>query len=337
MSGSAAVPVTYDKVTFDLPFARAVNPFADAVIGHTLGWARDTGLIRDEATALRLRSEKLLDAGPRLVPHASLTQAKLISDWTIFLIAIDDEFDEEDLGSQAELAEVAITEVLAGSRGQPLDDQGFPRLRVYADALGQLNRRFARMAPSPAWLERFAQHAEEHIWSKVVEARHREAGQPLGVAEYIALRRVSGAPYTYADVAELVEHVQIPNEVRSSEPWRQLVDAFADAFIGIQDVCSCAKEVATGDDLNLAAVMARAAGSTLQEGVDEASRWVGSRTRELAHARLRLERLILELELEDAAALDALRYAGALETLLAGHLAWNSEDNPRYTGRVAVA
>jgi hypothetical protein len=110
-----------------------------------------------------------------------------------------------------------------------------------------------------------------------------------------------------------------------------MLDAFADVWLGIQDICSCAKEVAAGDELNLAAVMARSEGRTLQQGIDDAYRWVCERSRDFVGQRAQLAGLPRQLGLDGAAEMGTARYLDALERLLGGHLAWNSQDNPRYT------
>lgn len=316
-------PASLRLPDFDLPFPRRMNPFADAVVRHTGEWAHDVGLVPDAADVLAFTRDRIIEAGPRLVPHASLTHACLVSDWTLFLIVLDDEFDERELGSQHDLAAASIAEVLAGSP--------HARLGGSARALANLRRRFEFVAPTAEWLRRFSAHADEHVHSKVLEAEHRASGQVLDVSGYVALRRVTGAPYPYADLAELAEHARVQEAVRRSHEWNALLDAFADVFLGIQDICSCAKEIATGDDLNLAAVIQRVEGCTLQEALAHSDRWVTERARRFEAEAARLPSRCTALGLDDLEAAEVQRCVRGLEALLGGHLAWNSEDNPRYT------
>jgi hypothetical protein len=109
-----------------------------------------------------------------------------------------------------------------------------------------------------------------------------------------------------------------------------MLDAAADVWLGIQDICSCAKEVAAGDDLNLAAVMARSTGSTLQQAIDDAYEWVGRRSADFAGERAQLDGLPRRPGPGGAAETDTTRYLDALDELIGGHLAWSSQDNPRY-------
>ncbi len=318
---------------FELPFPSDISPIADSVIEHTTRWARAVGLVPNEQAAARLRQNGIMHAGPRLVPAASMTRACLVCDWTVVLIVIDDEFDDgRELGARPELAQAAIEDVIGSFRGQ---ENGhaytFPHLAGIGAAAGDLGRRLEEISPSQAWLARFRRVAEEHLWSKVSEARQRASGAILDVPLYVDLRRITGAPYTYADLVEMAERVVIAERIRESPAWRLMLDAFADVWLGIQDICSCAKEVAAGDELNLAAVMARSAGRALQQGIDDAYRWVRQRTADFAEQRARLTRLPRELRLGGEAELDVTRYLDALERLLGGHLAWNSQDNPRYS------
>jgi hypothetical protein len=315
---------------FSLPFPSEIHPDADSVIAHSCWWALATGLVPDEAGAARLRQGGIMHAGPRLAPRASLDAAFLVCDWTVFLIVLDDEFDENELGTQPGPARAAIEDVTAAFGGKEHATARFPRMAGVSAAAADLGRRFEAQSPSPAWLARFRRHAEAHIWSKVSEAEHRAAAGSLDLPSYVALRRVTSAAYTYADLAELAEQAATAEQVRESLAWRQALDAAADVWLGIQDICSCAKEVTSGDNLNLAAVMARSTGRTLQQGIDDAYRWVCRRSADLAAQRGQLAAISLPPGPGGATGTAGTRYLDALERLLGGHLAWNSKDNPRY-------
>ncbi|HEY2577519.1 MAG TPA: terpene synthase family protein [Streptosporangiaceae bacterium] len=314
---------------FDLPFPSDISPLADSIIEHTSWWAREVGLAADGQAVERLRRGGIMNAGPRLVPAAPMSAACLVCDWTVFLIVIDDEFDDgNELGVRPELARAAIEDVITSFRGQ---EPRSAHLAGSARAAADLGRRFELGAPSQEWLPRFRRHAEEHLWSKVSEAKQRTSGVVLDVPSYVGLRRITGAPYTYADLVELAEHVVIAERVQESPVWGLTLDAFADVWLGIQDICSCAKEVAAGDELNLAAVLARTEGCTIQQGIDSAYRWVCERSRDFAVHRAQLAALPRRLGLDSRAEMDLARYLDSLERLLGGHLAWNSQDNPRYS------
>jgi hypothetical protein len=318
---------------FDLPFPSDISPMTDSIIDHTSWWARAVGLVGDRRAVRRLRRNNVMHAGPRLVPDAPLTEACLVCDWTVFLIVIDDEFDDgRELGMRPELAQTAIEDVIAAYRGQAGERAfRFAHLEGIARTAADLARRFEASAPSREWLLRFNRHAEEHIWTKVSEAKQRTSQAPLDVPSYVALRRISGAPYTYSDLVEMTEQVVIPERVQAAGAWGLMLDAFADVWLGIQDICSCAKEVAAGDELNLAAVMARSAGSSLQQGIDHAYEWVRARSRDFAVQRAQLADVPRRLGLDSGSQQAVDRYLVALERLIGGHLAWNSQDNPRYT------
>ncbi len=322
---------------FELPFPSEISPITDSVIDHTCGWAQAIGLVRDEQAVQRLRRNGIMHAGPRLVPSAPMSAANLVCDWTVFLIVIDDEFDDgPELGARPELAQAAIDDVIRSFRGQ---EDGlafsFPQLAGINAAVADLGRRFKAAAPSQQWLTRFMRHAEDHLWSKVSEAQQRASGAVLDVPSYVDLRRISSAAYTYADLVEMAEQVVIAEPVQKSTAWELMLNAFADAWLGIQDICSCAKEVAAGDDLNLAAVMARSEGRPLQQGIDDAYEWIRDRSADFAHHRIQLAAIPYRLGLDGNAAMTTTRYLDALELLLGGHLTWNSKDNPRYTQAVS--
>ncbi len=322
---------------FQLPFPDDISSGTESVIEHSCRWARESGLVPDDQAAERLRRNGIMHAGPRLVPAAPMSAAFLVCDWTVFLIVIDDEFDDgRELGAQPDEARAAIQYVIDSFQGQaPAPGAGAAHMSGIAAAVADLGRRFAALAPGPDWLARFRRHAEDHLWTKVAEAKLRAAGTPLDVPSYVDLRRISGAPYTYSDLVELAEQVVLAEPVRRSEPWTLMTEAFADVWLGIQDICSCAKEVAAGDDLNMAAVIARSEGLTLQQGIDSTYQWVCQRSADYARHRDELTGLAPRLTPDGDGQADLTRYLHALDMLIGGHLAWNSQDNPRYTRAIA--
>lgn len=315
---------------FSLPFPSEIHPDTESVIAHTCQWTLATGLVPDQEGVARLRRGGIMTAGPRLAPRASIDAACLVCDWTVWLIVLDDEFDEDELGAQPALARAAIEDVIAAFGGRAHGAARSPRMAGISAAAADLGRRFEAQSPSPAWLARFRHDAEVHIWSKVSEAEHRAEAGFLDVPTYVALRRISSAAYTYADLAEMAEQAAVTERMRESPAWGGMLDAAADVWLGIQDICSCAKEVAAGDDLNLAAVMARSAGRTLQQGVDDAYQWVCQRSGDFADWRAQLTAVPPQGGMDGAAGTAVPRYLDALERLLGGHLTWNSKDNPRY-------
>lgn len=318
---------------FDLPFPSAVSPAAGTVMDHTARWAQACGLAGGEQAAARLRRSGIMRAGPRLVPAASLSTACLVCDWTVFLIVLDDEFDDgRELGARPELARAAVEDVIGPFSGRaPGRPLSFPDLEGIAAAAADLGRRFTAAAPGQEWLASFRRHAEDHIRSKAAEAEQRASGAALDVPSYVDLRRVTSAAYTYAALVELAEQAAIAQRVRESPSWDLMLGAFADVWLGIQDICSCAKEVAAGDELNLAAVMARSTGGTVQQGIDDAYQWVRGRSADFAACRAQVAGLPRQAGLDGGAAAGTARYLDGLERLLGGHLAWNSQDNPRYS------
>jgi Terpene synthase family 2, C-terminal metal binding len=324
--------VTAERVAlpaFGLVYPRTLNPFADTIVERTVDWVRRFGLASNEEAIEQLRIGRVLDAGPRLVPTAPLEQARAIADWTAYLIILDDEFDGRELGRTPLLAARAIATIVDALR-EP-SRIWHPEPSALARATADLALRFEALAPTIRWFEGFLAQAEAHIGSKVTEAEVRAAGDVLDVREYVELRRVTGAPYTYAYLVELAEQIALPDSIRHTPQWRGVVDAFADVFIAIQDICSCAKEIAQGDTLNLVAVMRHEAQCTLQEAVEEADRWLVRRAGDLERHTGTLRRLTKSNERTAALGRDVCAYTQGLGLLLGGHLAWNSEDNVRYT------
>jgi (+)-beta-caryophyllene/(+)-caryolan-1-ol synthase len=316
----------------ELGLPREISPLAGQVAQHGAAWARATGLAADDRAVARLREHQALVCGSLLIPRASLEQGRLVSDWTIFLIVLDDEFDEGPLGSDPARAQAVIAGLL-GAGAEPGAGAGGALGQAWADLRG----RAGRLAPDAAWAGWFGDRAREHIASKVTEARHRAGGQVLDVTAYTALRRITGASYSYAALAELTEGAAVSAALRATGEWAALHEAFADVWTGIQDICLCAKEVGSGDDLNLIAVLGHARRAGLQAGIDWTAAWLGQRLRDLDGAGQALTARYVQLGAGTTARAGLRRYLAALRLLLGGHLAWHVEDNPRFGRAPAVA
>lgn len=312
-----------------LPYPSRLNPVTGSVIRHTGRWALATGLADGEQAVARMRRGGLLDAGPRLAPDCGAGIAYLVNDWTLLLLRFDDLFDEgAPAGQVPGLAGMLTAPVVYAFRNGRVPRGVFlPHLAGICAAAADLAVRLRAAAPGKPWLERFRGHGTQHLQSKVTEARHRASGKSLDMAGYVTLRRVTSAAYPYASLAELACGAVVPRSARQCAAWPLLLDAFADIWLGAQDVRSAAKEAAVGDPLNLAVVLAGS--QPLQHGVDAACEWIRGRAADFAAQRARLEDPAGHLDAEARAAVS--RYADALEAMLGGHVTWNGSGNPRYT------
>ena len=144
---------------------------ADSVIRHTSRWMLRTGIAAGEEVR-QLRCAGVMDAGPQLVPAAAADVACLVSDWTVFLTVLGDQFgDGSEPATRPDLAEAAIRPILAALRGQDDRSLRIPGLAGLGTAAADLGHRFKTIAPSLGWLRRLQRHAEDHLQSKVTGGR----------------------------------------------------------------------------------------------------------------------------------------------------------------------
>lgn len=237
MRGSAVAALTGP------PFPSRVNPHAARSGARSAAWAREIGLITSEESAQRLSHANAADLAGRACPNATPERLDLLTDLVTWLFAFDDSCDDDGLGADpgrlspvvARLLEVldllgaagpAAALTAAGPAGVGLHDL-CQRIRVHGH---------------PEFLLRFVGQIRDYLLALLWEATNRRQDRVPGVAEYVQMRRHTGAVYPSFTLTDLAHDALLSAEVRTDSRLAHMDSLAADLVCWCNDVFSYDKE-----------------------------------------------------------------------------------------------
>ncbi|POM22549.1 Pulcherriminic acid synthase [Actinomadura rubteroloni] len=296
-----------------LPFPPpAPRPDGDRLRAETCDRALRRGVLGPRGHQ-RLMTGRNLDLGVALTGAAEPGRARVVLDWFLWVLLLDDRIDDGPWAQDGMLA--AFTEsALAIVRGVPdpahraHDDE--PML---ADLAGDLWPRTAALADA-AWRHRFGEHLARHLWAQCDQVERRTAGKPMEVRGYVAARRDLFGADLFFDLMEAADGRVLSARERPAV----LRASAADVLAWTNDVYSLEKDLAFGEPANLVCLLRDERGGSWQDAVDAAHRMIVERAGEFRSAR----------RAADPA------YAGRLADVLAASLDWH-RSVPRYHWQAA--
>ncbi|MFG3704350.1 terpene synthase [Micromonospora sp. NPDC047670] len=248
------------------PFPARRHDATDRVAQESTDWALGHGLITNGHRLRRLRRADAAGLAGRACPEGPVDRLRLLTDLVSWLFVMDDACDEDGLGDAPTRLAPTVAALL-----DVLDRHGAPAGGPAAagplgEALADLCRR-VRAAGTPAALLRFVSEVREYLLALLWEAANREHDRVPELAEYVQMRRHTGAVRPSFTLTELASGGQ-PGAADRAAPALVALDLLAaDLVCWCNDVFSYGKEAAAQPDgHNLVAVIA--AGST---GGDESS------------------------------------------------------------------
>jgi hypothetical protein len=256
------------------PFPARVNQHARTVGDRSAAWAAELGLVSTTDRARRLDRANASDLAGRACPDAEPDQLGLLTDLFTWLFAFDDSCDDDGLGMDP----ARLSPVVAGLLGV-LDTLGAAAAPALLNATGPAGAalhdlcRRVREQGRPSLLLRFTGQFRDYLLALLWEATNREHHRVPGVAEYVQLRRHTGAvfpSFTLTDIAHGAE----PTSERLADPDLSMLDALAaDLVCWCNDVFSYDKERRLEQDgHNLTMAIARETGQDEDAALAESAR-----------------------------------------------------------------
>lgn len=297
------------------PFEEEISAHAGAVETHTIDWLVARGLVTGPVTLDRFRASHFGRLAARTSPDADLEGLKLAADWGTWLFALDDHFDEYELGSRPahlirwfrrfmQIAEFPHEEV------QPGED-------VFCHALADVALRITARA-TPVQMKRFIDSARAYFSAILWEASNRVTQRIPPLMEYRRMRRLSGAVPTTFDLIDVVGGFELGADERVRPDLRALYWSAVDITCWSNDILSYAKELQRGGDFhNLPSVLQQERRCTVQEAMVIASRMHDDEVRNF----LDVERQLLER----GGSPELRRYAAGLRSWIQGNYRWSLE------------
>jgi hypothetical protein len=306
------------------PYPSTLHEQVATAESATLDWADRFGLARDPAVRRRLATTRSARLAGRVGPRATLPGLLLNTDWQTWLFLFDDAFcDESDLGRRpADTIETASQVLRVIERGEVTAGGSNPFLAALAD----LRSRLVRLA-APQQFDRFAAQTVYYLLALTWEAAHRERRTIADFAEYVVMRRHSGAVFPCLALIDVINGFELPGATWSSERLHAVNDAAADIICWANDIMSYPRELRRSTQvLSLPAVLCRARGLSIEQALRKAADLHDQRVRDYQ----RLEAPLLA----DGDPLVA-RYLADIRSWISGHLAWSAETR-RYEFGIAA-
>ena len=247
------------------PFPARINRHATATAARSIAWATRIGLAPTDEDRRRLRRAEAGELAGRACPEADPEQLYLLADLVTWLFAFDDSCDEDGLG----LDPARLSPVLARLL-DVLDLLGTTAPAALLDAVGPAGRglhdlcRRVRDRRQPELLLRFVDQVRDYLLALLWEATNRERHRVPAVAEYIQMRRHTGAVYPSFTLTDIAHDIPAAAHWRADPELSGLDKLAADLVCWCNDLFSYDKERRlTQDGHNLVAVIA------LSDGRDE--------------------------------------------------------------------
>jgi hypothetical protein len=291
-------------------FPERVNPRLDDVETWTTSWRWRHGLVTGAEDDVRFRLAGFGELAARTYPEADFEGLAIASDWAVWLFAFDDLYDEERL-AQPLYAEIRrLVDVgWALSPEVPVSDDPF------AVSLRDLITRIM-LRSGPVAVSTFARHVLMYLLGLASEVANQGDDHMPTVAEYIAMRRATGAVPSCLALIPISTNRLVPSHLTHHPDVARLTRMTVDIVCWANDVRSCAKEVARSPHpRNLPVVMADEYGWPLPEAMRRAATRVSALIEDFADLRARVMAW---------APLELAGYVRGLEAWIRGNLDWSA-------------
>ncbi|MFE3073565.1 hypothetical protein [Streptomyces sp. NPDC059247] len=276
-------------------------------------------------------------------PRATERGLRLLADWQLWLFAFDDGFcDESEDGARPEAMTRRVAGLLGALDGSPAAPppgetlqqrapaSGETAEELFRRALGELSGRLERCTLG---LQRARFHAAvqgyffAQCWEAALRAEAGHGGAPPHPAEYVRMRRHSGAVRTCIALSDVADGYVLPAEDYDDPQVVALTDLAVDVACWANDIVSYPKEVARSRIVHsLPAALGHWGRMDPQEALDEAGRM---------HDRQVERYLAAEKPVRARAAEPLLRYLDNLRSWMSGNVSWSRETG-RYPGFAAA-
>lgn len=248
------------------PFLSAISPHVQAVDDATIGWAEHFHLLTDSATRRHLELARVgwLIAGT--TPYAGRDGLQLLADWCTWLFLLDDQCDEQGIGTEPESLRALHARSLAILGGAYLTAADTPASHALSD-LGRRIRAIAAAHDVDRFIMCVAQSFEASIW----EARNRAQGIIPTVQCYMEQRALTGGLYMVLALTEIADGIHLAAHLRMHPVVQQLLRCTANAVCWANDLISLPKELKQGDVHNLVIILQHAYGVPLPDALYRAA------------------------------------------------------------------
>ncbi|KAK3695701.1 isoprenoid synthase domain-containing protein [Podospora appendiculata] len=254
----------------DWPWQRSINPLYEQVRTESEAWVRSFGILNPKSQAAfdrcKIESDScdLAKLAALSYSYHDRTYLRLGTDLMFLLYLHDEQTDVEDADTTRKLGDIFIDALRNPAKPRPQGEA----------PIGEIGRQFsARLhkAATPTALTHFLDEMEAYIYSVVDQSTERQQNHIRSIADYFALRRLTGAGLPSFALIEAGMH--IPEDVFRHPLLARMREAAAISLCFTNDVYSYNVERAKGHALhNLIPTVMHEKGLPLQSAID----WIGA-------------------------------------------------------------
>ncbi|MEV6258980.1 terpene synthase family protein [Nocardia sp. NPDC051929] len=317
---------------YDPPYP-PVNPAVEQAEEETIAWLWRIGFLTTPVQEAHLRSFKFGLYHGICTPSVDLAHLLIGVKWFCWGSLADDQYDNFDWGERDRRMAAVLRDmrtVLSG--GTPA---GTPNavIKGFADYWPELTAGL-----SPRRRRRITDHFLDYVQAIAFQNRYHAAARIPDAATFMMMRRNTIAMIFQADVLEIVSQLHIPDPLRDSLLFREMVWCFADVTAWHNDVYGLEKDIADGQTCNVVRVTAASEDCTLQQAVDRVLHRAERRQLLFLELQRQLPDLAAHLDLSPDAATQAARLAQDLRAYTYANLVWIQHtrrydlDRPRIRG-----
>ncbi|QLY28193.1 terpene synthase family protein [Nocardia huaxiensis] len=313
------------QLEIPLPFAPQRHPMSDAAQHRAGVWARRHGLLETDTDAARFDALGYGRFAAHWCPTANFSDLVLMAEWITLFFFFDDLQDQAiATGNGGEYDDLRhdATRIIRGRAAAPTDH---PVLTALSELCVRTSAR-----NSAAWARRFALDLEIWLLGHARENAFRRAARTPGPDEYPRLRRDACTVLPTVDLAEIIEHTEIPDALYFGPSYQQIIATTADIMCWINDLHSLARELDAEDPINMVTVLRHHRALTLAEAVDEVRHAIDARIRDHQSAITTLTTEMDALHLSAHTRHGILRCVRDCGSAIAGMESWDRTDTVRF-------
>ena len=318
---------------FYLPPSPLINPAVQQAEDETIAWLWKIGFITTNDQEEHLRSFKFGLYHGICTPCVDLPHLVIGMQWFCWGSLADDQYDNFDWGEREHRMRGVLRDMRAIISGG--DPAGTPNAVTtgFKDFWPRLTHPL-----SPRGKQRIADHFLDYMQAITFQNRYHAAGHIPDAATFLTMRRNTIAMIFQADVLEVVSQLQIPDLLRDSLHFREMVWCFADITAWHNDVYGLEKDLADGQTCNAVLVTAASEQCTLAQATERVMERAKQRQTLLLELEGQLPDLARQLDLPPQAAEPAAKLAQDLRAYIYANLIWIQHthrydlDRPRIKG-----
>ncbi len=312
---------SYRFPSISIPFAPAESPATEDVQSHITEWVRRYHLVRKPHAYQRFLAGKFWYLVSVCFPAGDPSALLLVGEWDAWAFMLDDQSDESHLRYEPDQLRSLLDDLYAVLFGEKR--QSGPLFESLEAIWSQLTA-----LTDHRWQARFRRSVREVFDGLIWEATNRATGTIPSREEYIRNRRATSGFASHMDLADLTDHIDLPQSVRADARLHALTDCANDIISWSNDIFSLQKERFAGEMHNIVLVIQHEDHLSLQQSIDTV---VDMIHREAQYFQLLEAELTSNLPLvpDSPAVADNLRrYINVLSSWISGNIAWS-----KVTGR----